>query len=351
MKAAALPIISASPTHAATAAPPMEAWFSSELQPIFRTPLFVSSDPEVVRQQTAVAFKEHDLHWHRGRVDAALYGAHVGALSFFVLQYGAAVHVAPGQLDGFVLFQVPLAGSADIRVGGRAVKASPSTGALISPGLGLELDWHEGCRQLLVKIPRERVEGTCRQLLDDEMGRPIEFEPELALDDAAGRSWQHQLASHFCNLHLPPSASADARLLPAQEEALLHHLLLRQRSNYSARLVQPRHAAAPRHVRAAQQFIHAHLDEPLTLETIARAGGTSVRALCMAFQKHLQHSPMAYVRLARLERARQELQGAPPGMQVTDIALRCGFNHVGRFSAAYRQRYGESPLRTLRASS
>src|ERR1700709_691495 len=79
---------------------PMQAWFNSELQPLCRTPLFVSSDPDEVKRRTAGAFKEHELHWRAGRVDAALYGAEVGALSFFVLQYGAAVHIEPGQLQG-----------------------------------------------------------------------------------------------------------------------------------------------------------------------------------------------------------------------------------------------------------
>ena len=32
---------------------------------------------------------------------------------------------------------------------------------------------------------------------------------------------------------------------------------------------------------------------------------------------------------------------------VTDIALRCGFTHLGRFSVAYRTRFGESPSETL----
>ncbi|MDM0114080.1 AraC family transcriptional regulator [Variovorax sp. J22R133] len=327
----------------------MEAWFSSELQPICQAPLFVSSDPDVVKHETAGAFKEHELSWRRGKVDSALYGAHVGSLSFFVLQYGAAVHIDPGELQGFVLFQVPLRGSAEIRVDGQSVAASPSTGAVISPSLPLQLDWHEGCRQLLVKIPRERVERTCRHLIDDEVATPIEFDPEMHLDNDAGRSWQHQLASHFCNLRMPSPALAP-QLLPAQEEALIHHLLLRQDSNYSGRLSQPQPAAAPRHVRAAQHFIEAHLYESLTLEMIARASGASVRSLCMGFQKHLQRSPMAHVRAARLERARLDLLQAPPGTQVTDIALRWGFNHVGRFSTAYRKRYGELPIQTLRGA-
>ena len=32
---------------------------------------------------------------------------------------------------------------------------------------------------------------------------------------------------------------------------------------------------------------------------------------------------------------------------MTDIAARCGFAHLGRFSAEYRRRYGENPSRTL----
>lgn len=325
----------------------METWFRSELQPIYQTPLFVSSDPDVVKRQTAGAFKEHELVWRQGQVDSALYRADIGSLSFFVLHYGAAVRIEPGQLQGFVLFQVPLEGSAKVRVNGQTVAVSPRTGVVVSPSLSLELDWHEGCQQLLVKIPRERVESTCRALIDDEMAQPIEFDPEMPLGNEVGRSWQHQIASHLCNLHAP-FRGLTQQLLPAQEEALIHHLLLRQGSNYTQRLSQPHKAAPPRNVRAAEHFIHTHLLEPLTLELISHASGTSVRSLCLAFQKHFQRSPMAYVRKARLEGARQDLVDAPAGTQVTEIALRWGFNHLGRFSTAYRKRYGEFPLQTLK---
>jgi len=325
----------------------MEAWFHSALQPIYRTPLFASEDSDVVRRQTASALKDHELVWQRGRIDSALYRAGAGALSFFILRYGAAVRIEPGQLQGFVLFQMPLVGTARIRVKERAIAVSPRTGAVISPCLDLALDWHEGCTQLLVKIPCERLESTCRGLIDDDLGRPIEFDPEMPLANDAGRSWQHQIASHLCSLHAPASNCAP-RLLPAQEEALIHHLLLCQPSNYAERLSRPVRPAMPRHVRAAERFIGAQLHESLTLEAIARASGASVRSLCLAFQKHLQCSPMAYVRAARLARAHQDLVDAPPGTQVTDVALRWGFNHTGRFSTAYRRRYGESPLATLK---
>ena len=33
--------------------------------------------------------------------------------------------------------------------------------------------------------------------------------------------------------------------------------------------------------------------------------------------------------------------------RIMDVALRCGFPHFGRFSIAYRRRYGETPSQTL----
>jgi TolB-like protein len=49
----------------------------------------------------------------------------------------------------------------------------------------------------------------------------------------------------------------------------------------------------------------------------------------------------------RLDLARRELLRAQPVASVTDIAERCRFNHLGRFAAAYRERYGEVPSATL----
>ena len=59
---------------------------------------------------------------------------------------------------------------------------------------------------------------------------------------------------------------------------------------------------------------------------------------------------MSYVRRRRLEQAHDELLRLDPttGARVTDVALRNGFAHTGRFAAAYRQRFGESPSTTLR---
>lgn len=49
----------------------------------------------------------------------------------------------------------------------------------------------------------------------------------------------------------------------------------------------------------------------------------------------------------RLDRCRWQLMSVEKQEDsITDIAMRWGFNHLGRFSAMYKKRFGESPRQT-----
>jgi AraC-like DNA-binding protein len=106
-------------------------------------------------------------------------------------------------------------------------------------------------------------------------------------------------------------------------------------------------------VRRAKAHIAEHLREPITAADLARAAGSSVRSLQIAFRRELGQTPLEHVREARLVSARAELLsgqegegGAPP--TVAAVSLRWGFLNAGRFSSLYRRRFGEYPSDTLR---
>jgi transcriptional regulator GlxA family with amidase domain len=50
----------------------------------------------------------------------------------------------------------------------------------------------------------------------------------------------------------------------------------------------------------------------------------------------------------RLQLVRDELLRSDAEVNVTTMALRYGFSHLGRFSAYYRATFGEMPSETLR---
>lgn len=57
---------------------------------------------------------------------------------------------------------------------------------------------------------------------------------------------------------------------------------------------------------------------------------------------------MEVLRNARLDAVRERLRSRPgvPRIPVTQAALEAGFGHLGRFSASYRERFGELPSET-----
>ncbi|WP_181776072.1 helix-turn-helix transcriptional regulator [Amycolatopsis pittospori] len=108
--------------------------------------------------------------------------------------------------------------------------------------------------------------------------------------------------------------------------------------------------ALPEVVRRGIAFLEANPDIDLGVADIARACRVSVRALQLAFRRHLDTTPMAYLRRVRLDRVRADLLDADPGAgaTVTRIAAKWGFVDGSRFSAYYRETFGEAPSHTLR---
>jgi AraC family ethanolamine operon transcriptional activator len=102
-------------------------------------------------------------------------------------------------------------------------------------------------------------------------------------------------------------------------------------------------------VQQAEDFIMAHLDRPLTLQDLCQAIKASKSALSYGFQEVFGMSPMAYLKIRRLNGVRHALKGSDPETDtVLGIANRYGFWHMGHFSRDYKQLFGESPSETLR---
>jgi len=101
-------------------------------------------------------------------------------------------------------------------------------------------------------------------------------------------------------------------------------------------------------VKRAEAYIEAHFAEPLSLADIAAHAGVGARSLQSGFQNFRKVTPMAFLRSVRLQHARQALRKADPTVStVTEIAMTCGFNHLGEFAALYGRAFGETPRQTL----
>jgi AraC-like DNA-binding protein len=100
-----------------------------------------------------------------------------------------------------------------------------------------------------------------------------------------------------------------------------------------------------------EEWIDTHLHEPITLGRLCEVAGVGGRCLQKTFLERRGSTPMQYVINRRLEAVRTKLLGSAGAVEVTSVAMACGFNHMGRFSIMYRQRFGETPSTTLKRCS
>jgi len=90
----------------------------------------------------------------------------------------------------------------------------------------------------------------------------------------------------------------------------------------------------------------------LSMPRIKAALDVSDRFLRKCCAEHLGMSPLAYLRLYRMQLANLTLrQGAASIVRVADVAKRFGFHHLGRFAGIYRGLYGETPYETLQRAA
>ena len=88
-------------------------------------------------------------------------------------------------------------------------------------------------------------------------------------------------------------------------------------------------------------LMEANIDEPLTLDELARLAGLSQRHLQRMFRHTLNMTPMHYYLNLRLRRARALLLQTE--MSIMSVTVACGFQSSCHFSKSYRTLFGYSP--------
>jgi AraC-like DNA-binding protein len=97
-----------------------------------------------------------------------------------------------------------------------------------------------------------------------------------------------------------------------------------------------------------EEVLAEHLSEPLHTTELCELIGVTERTLRSCCAEFLSMSPVRYVLLRRLSRARVVLRdAASDGANLLELVRGLGFAELGLFEAAYGATFGETPLTTL----
>jgi AraC-like DNA-binding protein len=243
----------------------------------------------------------------------------------------------------------PLRGRLETVAGKSAVVCGPGRAFVTSPRARNSIRSQEGSCRLSLRLIGGALTRQLSALLGEPLDRPLTLATELSLAEGYGKSIAGYLHQAIADVEVNSSVLCNSIAANAFEQFIMTALLLSHPHNYSEALQRRNKPIAPRDVKRAIDYIEGHLESVIGLGDIVAASGVPGRTLFRHFSDHRGVSPMRYLRLARLQKVREELQQAEPEQDVSEIAMRWGFEHLGRFAVEYRERFGERPSETLKS--
>jgi len=315
--------------------------------------VFHSESPSEVRTKLSHILTEHDLNLGCGRVNTTLFRRKLEGISVMKLTYGAEIKVKAAPFKGFSLVQTPLRGSFEVEIDGSRKSFSAGDVAVLSPRCNLGIHWQQGSEQLIVKIPHSLLRRLPQAGSVQHHDDAVTFaSPLFKLDDSLALLW-YSLVQQAIDLPDGSAGAISRQWLEHFEQTIALFLLTHQVPGYpavggSAVALPSSGPTATNALDRMEAYIRQRLCAPISLIDLAHAAGLSPRSLNALCHKYHGISPMVLLRNMRLDAVRHTLQTSP-GANVTSVALDHGFGHLGRFSAYYRERFGELPRDTISA--
>ena len=251
-------------------------------------------------------------------------------------------------------FGTLLKGHLHVHAGGLGEAALRPGDSFIYPSSQRMSARFENCEIATVQLPQDRTAAIAAAGSGLEPA-DLRFDSVTPVSPGTARYWQ-SLVAYVGRQLITPDQQAPLRcsaLLQSSALDMLAAAALKVFPNTAMTAAQAPDPGrvTPAAVRRAVAFIDEHADRDVSAADIAAAAHVTIRAIQLAFRRHLDTTPSAYLRRVRLDHAHQQLCAASPGdgVTVTKVATRWGFVSLSRFAATYRDAYGVPPSYTLRS--
>ncbi|MFK4751655.1 AraC family transcriptional regulator [Oceanobacter antarcticus] len=241
--------------------------------------------------------------------------------------------------DSYFLLLV-MSGSCDYHTLTGQQQLTPGAVLLLNPGDKLPVCYQADCHVTTLSIPQQELLNAAVVMGCAHSSMEIDFllpETGAVLPEAL----YHIIRSMWASATRPITETTRQCY-----EQLLYDALM---NSFTTRVVQPGLAQVSKHpqIEQVRHRVIQHITEDFDVREIAAACKVSVKTLYNLFNRELGITPSVFIRNCKLEAAYANIQQHPEH-NITHIATRYGFTNLSRFSAYYRERYGESPSDTLR---
>lgn len=116
-----------------------------------------------------------------------------------------------------------------------------------------------------------------------------------------------------------------------------------QVSDLLNRLLIEESNAEPEVVMKAKRYVNAHIEDKISLESVAKHVGVSPYYFCKVFKQSAGMTLTEFVNRRRIEWAKRRLLN--PQARVTEVAFDVGFQSISQFNRSFLKYVGQSPTR------
>ena len=220
----------------------------------------------------------------------------------------------------------------------------PGASVVVPPGHQVHIDFPDAQPETpTTSITLEIGSATVQRILDSLTKAPFSsvsspWEGRRRCLHVANPSGVERVLRTLVNLFSEDHPHRDALIDVNATELVLR--MLRTEARGLLLEQHPEHASA-QGTAAAVQYVHNHLDRPLSVEELAEAACMGRSTFYRKFRDEVGVTPLQYVNQQRLDRARTLLWDADH--TVTDVCLALGFRSVSHFITRFKQSVGLTP--------
>jgi AraC family transcriptional regulator len=191
-------------------------------------------------------------------------------------------------------------------------------------------EWHETAKPIRVRFIRFASAKFPEPHISDASLTPRVFFEDVAVRETAAKLSKALERGEFDNsVYLESLVN------------VLAHELSRSGQDLARNYVVRRGGLAGWQMRAVTKYMEEHLDEQVSLVTLARVVRFSQFYFCRAFKQSFGIPPYQYHLQLRIQQAKALL--ADQEASVTDIGLSLGYSHASAFTVAFRKITGRTP--------
>jgi len=269
-----------------------------------------------------------------------------------VVSYGADRFAMEVSTDGDerdpLIITTMLRGAMSLLQDHEIATCSPCQGLIFRTKPGTRLLTSDNNARVNVLIKAAELENTLERFIGDRLRRPLEFAHLVDWDRGLAASLNSLIDFVMREFQRSDGVAANALALASLTDLLVSLILRALPHNYNNQMTIPATGVTPGYVRRAEEFMRVNAAVPIRMANVAEAAGCGISTLGAVFKKFRDTTPLRALQRIRLEQVHRELNLGVTDISIPAIARRYGFTNAGRFTAAYRRNFGETPTDTAR---